>query len=854
MAGDVPGAAIPAVMVSLADGTLFHDTITGGDTVNVTMSASTIIAKPELSDTMADFSSQGPGHFGSGFKPEVSAPGFSIESTDVGTGVEGGLSSGTSMATPHVAGVAALLRDQYPALSVSVLKSMIMNSARPALVEPGDIVDPSDDIPITLQGTGIVQADVASGLAGYTMPAGISFGHLNPLTDTSVSEQVRVFRLGNPGATYDIEITPIQSVAGVSVSAPATVVVPGSGSAVFDVTMGLEPAAMPADDAFFSQTESDGRITLTNQSDSTDVLNLAYFGVVDPASAVSGTGSLGGVTLSNTGPSDGVAEGFTLIAEGDDVGGVIGAVGVRTGDIGDSPVVEFGIGQTGPWNTLSARETDIFLDVDEDGVDDFVLVAADLGLLQGGDPIGAVVTALLNLDTSDFVLEWFALADNNDGVQVLTVDRFGDFGILEEGDTTFDYAVATFDLQTELLDGLQIGSVDLADVVDGTLSFLVEAGGTTEVTGIAGGFELGAVGGTSDTLWLYANNQGVSQYQVVAAETSGAPFWPAGAQLTASNVTQTQATLSWPDAEDSDGTIANYVVSRDGTEIVTLGGGENQFTATGLVAGTTYLFSVVAVDDDDLESEPLERSVTAAATALVATSVGAVDPTTGQWYLRHGDGSETVFFYGNPGDYPMMGDWDGDGIDTPGLYRQSDGFVYLRNSNSQGIADIRFFFGNPGDIPIAGDFNDDGFDTVSIYRPSTGQVFIINELGANDGGLGAAELSYFFGNPGDKPFIGDFDGDGVDTVGLHRESTGFVYFRNSHTQGNADAQFFFGDPGDRLVAGDWGTVDGIDTPGLFRPSNTTWYFRHTNTQGNADSQFSWGSAEWLPVAGQFGLG
>jgi hypothetical protein len=198
----------------------------------------------------------------------------------------------------------------------------------------------------------------------------------------------------------------------------------------------------------------------------------------------------------------------------------------------------------------------------------------------------------------------------------------------------------------------------------------------------------------------------------------------------------------------------------------------------------------------------------------------------------------------------MMGDWDGDGIDTPGLYRQSDGFVYLRNSNNQGIADVRFFFGNPGDVPLAGDFDGDGFDTVSIFRPSESKVFIINELGANDGGLGAAELEYVFGNPGDKPFVGDFDGNGIETVGLHRESTGFVYFRNSHTQGVADNEFFFGDPGDRFVAGDW-TGAGFDAPGLFRPSNSTWYFRHTNTPGVADDQFPFGSSTLLPVAGIF---
>jgi len=244
----------------------------------------------------------------------------------------------------------------------------------------------------------------------------------------------------------------------------------------------------------------------------------------------------------------------------------------------------------------------------------------------------------------------------------------------------------------------------------------------------------------------------------------------------------------------------------------------------------------------DLDWQPIQR---------IAQSVGLVDPGTGKWHITTLHGMVNQFYYGNPGDFPMMGDWDCSGTDTPGLYRQSDGYVYLRNSNTQGNADIRFFFGNPGDTPIAGDFNGDGCDTVSIYRQSEGRVYIINALGSDDGGLGAADYDYFFGNPGDKPFVGDFNGDGVDTVGLHRETTGLVYFRNSNTQGVAEFEFFFGDPGDRLIAGDW-SYDGMDTPGLYRPSDRTFYLRYTNTQGTADEQFTWGLSYWLPVAGNFG--
>jgi len=59
--------------------------------------------------------------------------------------------------------------------------------------------------------------------------------------------------------------------------------------------------------------------------------------------------------------------------------------------------------------------------------------------------------------------------------------------------------------------------------------------------------------------------------------------------------------------------------------------------------------------------------------------------------------------YGLPGDQPVMGDWNNDGMDTIGVYR--NGTFYLRNSNSIGFADLVFALGNPGDMPISGNWN-----------------------------------------------------------------------------------------------------------------------------------------------------
>lgn len=230
--------------------------------------------------------------------------------------------------------------------------------------------------------------------------------------------------------------------------------------------------------------------------------------------------------------------------------------------------------------------------------------------------------------------------------------------------------------------------------------------------------------------------------------------------------------------------------------------------------------------------------------------VGLVDPATGIWYLRQRAGVAS-FYYGNPGDVPMMGDWDCDGIDTPGLYRPSDGFAYLRNSNTQGNADVRFFFGNPGDVPLAGDFDGDGCDTVSLYRPDQQRVFIINRLGSGAAGLGAADLDYVFGDVGDEAFTGDFDGDGIDSVGVRRPSTGQVLLRNSLASGTADVAYPFGDPSDLLVVGDW-EGDGTSSPGLFRSPEARFFLNLKNEAGSADIDFLFGEPGWVPMAGEFG--
>jgi hypothetical protein len=225
-------------------------------------------------------------------------------------------------------------------------------------------------------------------------------------------------------------------------------------------------------------------------------------------------------------------------------------------------------------------------------------------------------------------------------------------------------------------------------------------------------------------------------------------------------------------------------------------------------------------------------------------TTGVFRPSNGLLYLKNANTTgfaDVAINYGTAGDYPIAGDWDGNGTATIGIYR--NGSFYLRNSNTLGFADLVFAFGTPGDQPIAGDWDGDGVDTIGVFSPSTGQFQMRN---TNTSGL--ADMSFYLGNVGDVGIAGDWNGDGMDTTGVFRPSNGIIFLKNANTTGFADVALNYGLSGDMPVTGDWDN-DGIDTIGVYR--NAQFFLRNSNTIGFADIVFGLGNPGDMPISGNW---
>ena len=137
--------------------------------------------------------------------------------------------------------------------------------------------------------------------------------------------------------------------------------------------------------------------------------------------------------------------------------------------------------------------------------------------------------------------------------------------------------------------------------------------------------------------------------------------------------------------------------------------------------------------------------------------------------------------------------------------------------------------------------------TVGIFDPTTATFHLSNTLN-NPGG---ADIAFQFGGGGWYPVAGDWNGDGLTTIGVVNLATETWYLRNSNGGGPADYVFQFGAPGWIPVVGDWSGT-GHTGIGVFNPATGNWYLRNEVSGGAPDAGvFQYGGVNWVPLAGNF---
>ncbi|HYT88002.1 MAG TPA: VCBS repeat-containing protein, partial [Gemmataceae bacterium] len=188
-------------------------------------------------------------------------------------------------------------------------------------------------------------------------------------------------------------------------------------------------------------------------------------------------------------------------------------------------------------------------------------------------------------------------------------------------------------------------------------------------------------------------------------------------------------------------------------------------------------------------------------------------------------------------------------VNTNGVFDPLTGMWYLKDSVGPGAPDITpFAYGAPGWISVLGDWNGDGVLTIGGVDPATMTWYL-----KNSNTPGAPDLTPFaYGAPGWLPVVGDWDGDGMTTIGVVDPTTNIWYLKNSNSPGAPDIEpFAYGAPGWLPVVGDW-DGDGVMTIGVFDPQTATWYLKNSNSPGAPNIEpFAYGGREWTPAVGDW---
>ncbi|QRN98638.1 S8 family serine peptidase [Archangium violaceum] len=198
-------------------------------------------------------------------KPDVSAPGTAIvAAVPFAISATGYASlSGTSMASPHIAGSAALLRQAHPEWTPLQVKTALMNTA-------GNLATLTGDSYRTIeQGSGFVDLSRALAPAVSIAPGSLSFGMLTPEGGYSATRTLTVTPRA-AGRGYQVRAELLKSWPGVTAASSVTQVSTDGSAVEVGLSVSVDPAVAAAG-------EYEGYLRFTNTEDPSDSYRVPFF-------------------------------------------------------------------------------------------------------------------------------------------------------------------------------------------------------------------------------------------------------------------------------------------------------------------------------------------------------------------------------------------------------------------------------------------------------------------------------------------------------------------------------------------------------------------------------------------------
>lgn len=178
--------------------------------------------------------------------------------------------------------------------------------------------------------------------------------------------------------------------------------------------------------------------------------------------------------------------------------------------------------------------------------------------------------------------------------------------------------------------------------------------------------------------------------------------------------------------------------------------------------------------------------------------------------------------------------------DLPGVYFEPSGTFFLRDTLDTGLPDREAFLtADSGWLPITGDWDGDGVDGLGIFSVATGTFFLVDDPADSPAAALPADYALFLTTTGAGwlPIAGDWNGDGADGVGLFNIATGTMFLVDDVTGGAGAATpadyalFMVVDGTDWIpMAGDW-DGDGADGVGIYNKISGTMFLADDATLG-----------------------